>query len=184
MKTLILNGSPRKNGDTAALIGAFRDKMSGEIVALSAFYDDVSPCIDCRWCCGHLGCAIHDRMDMVYADDYDVLVVASPLYMSTLTGPLMNVLSRLQIYYSARRFLQRPFVLRKKTGILLLAGGGDGKPDDAIRLSKWFFRLLNADFQEENMVLSMNTDAVPAAQDARALSNIRAIAARLNGEPA
>jgi multimeric flavodoxin WrbA len=181
MKTLILNGSPRKNGDTAALVGALRDCLSGEGQELSAFFGNVSPCIDCRRCNERAGCAIRDGMDAVYADDFDVAVVASPLYMSNLTGPLMNVASRLQPYYAARRFLKAPFQLRKKTGVLLLAGGGDGKPDGAIRLAKWIFRLLNADFEDENMALSMNTDAVPAARDEVALAQICGIARRLNG---
>lgn len=181
MKTLVINGSPRKNGDTAALVNALREALAGEVGELSAFYGNVSPCIDCRACNEQPGCAIHDGMDAVYADDFDVVVVASPLYMSNLTGPLMNVASRLQVYYAARRFLKAPVALRKKTGILMLAGGGDGTPDDAVRLAKWIFRLLNADFSEENLVLSMNTDAVPAARDEAALSKIREIAARLNG---
>ncbi len=181
MRTLILNGSPRPNGDTAALIGALRETILGEVRELSAFYDNLSPCIDCRWCNEHMGCVIRDGMDAVYADDYDVVVVASPLYMSNLTGPLMNVASRLQAYYAARRFLKRPPELRKKTGVLLLTGGGDGRPDDAIRLAKWVFRFLNADFPDENLVLSMNTDAVPAARDDAALAQVRAIARRLNG---
>lgn len=182
MKTLILNGSPRKNGDTAALIGTLREALAGEVRELSTFYGNVSPCVDCRWCNEHPGCAIRDGMDAVYADDFDVVAVASPLYMSNLTGPLMNVASRLQVYYAARRFLKTPVRLRKKTGVLLLAGGGDGSPGDAIRLSACIFRFLNADFSEENMVLSLNTDAVPAARDEVALSRIREIARRLNGE--
>ena len=181
MKTLILNGSPRKNGDTAALVGALKAALGGEVEELSAFYGNVSPCVDCRWCNEHLGCAIRDGMDTVYADDFDCVVVASPLYMSNLTGPLMNVASRLQVYYAARRFLKAPIPLRKKTGVLLLAGGGDGRPDDAVRLAKWIFRFLNADFSEGNMVLSMNTDAVPAVRDEAALGRIREIAGQLNG---
>lgn len=181
MKTLIINGSPRRNGDTAALVGALRDALSGEVMELSAFYGEISPCIDCRWCNEHLGCVIRDGMDTVYADDYDVVAVASPVYMSNLTGPLMNVASRLQPYYAARRFLNQPIELRKKTGVLLLAGGGDGNPDDAIRLSKQIFRLLHADFSDKNSVLSMNTDEVPAAQDKLALVRICEIAGRLNG---
>lgn len=181
MRTLVLNGSPRVSGDTAALIGALRAALTGEVREISAFYGNISPCVDCRWCNEHMGCVIRDGMDAVYADDFDVVVVASPLYMSNLTGPLMNVASRLQTYYAARRFLHAPVALRKKTGVLLLAGGGDGRPDDAIRLAKWIFRFLNADFSDENMALSMNTDAVPAARDEAALSQICAIAGRLNG---
>lgn len=180
MKTLIINGSPRAKGDTAALVEALRESLSGEIQELSAFYGNIAPCIDCRRCNEYLGCVIRDGMDIVYADDYDIVVVASPLYMSNLTGPLMNVASRLQAYYAARRFLKTPMMLRQKTGVLLLAGGGDGRPDDAIRLSKWIFRHLNATYSEENFVFSKNTDEIPAARDEKSLAQIRNLAQRLN----
>ena len=182
MRTLVLNGSPRKDGDTAALVQELRKGLAGEVEELSAFYGNISPCVDCRSCNERPGCAIRDGMDAVYADDFGVVVVASPLYMSNLTGPLMNVASRLQAYYAARRFLKTPVALCKKKGVLLLAGGGDGSPDDAVRLAKWIFRLLNADFSDENLVFSMNTDVLPAARDEVALQKIRKIAARLNGE--
>ncbi len=36
MKTLILNGSPRPQGDTVALIQAFREGLKGEIWQIDA----------------------------------------------------------------------------------------------------------------------------------------------------
>jgi multimeric flavodoxin WrbA len=180
MKTLILNGSPRQRGDTAALIRALREDLAGDVLELSAYYGGISPCTDCRYCWTHPGCIFRDAMDAVYADDFDAVVIASPVYMSSLTGPLMGVASRLQTYYAARRFRNAPLRLRKKTGALILVGGGDGGPADAVRLARCMFRFLNADFSEENMALSMNTNALPAEGDEAARRRVKEIAYRLN----
>lgn len=50
MKTLILNGSPRKNGDTASLIEKITEKIVGEYRIVDAYRCHISPCLDCRYC--------------------------------------------------------------------------------------------------------------------------------------
>ena len=62
MKTLILNGSPRANGDTVSLIKELTKKLPGEYKIVDAYQCDVSPCVDCRYCWEHSGCAIADEM--------------------------------------------------------------------------------------------------------------------------
>ncbi len=61
MKTLILNGSPRPNGDTASLIKHFVSKLDGEYKIVDAYRCGVSPCIDCRYCWSEQGCTIQDE---------------------------------------------------------------------------------------------------------------------------
>ena len=48
MKTLIFNGSPRKKGNTAALIEALSERLGGEIKIVRAYDGEIRPCIDCR----------------------------------------------------------------------------------------------------------------------------------------
>lgn len=43
MKTLILNGSPRKNGDTASLIEKITEKIVGEYRIVDAYRCNISP---------------------------------------------------------------------------------------------------------------------------------------------
>ena len=50
MKTLLLNGSPRQNGNTVSLIRELKAHLEGEIIEISAFYSGIAPCIDCRGC--------------------------------------------------------------------------------------------------------------------------------------
>ena len=62
MKTLIINGSPRKNGDTMVLINEFLKNLNGEVKLINTYYDKISPCIDCRYCWSNSSCAINDEM--------------------------------------------------------------------------------------------------------------------------
>ena len=188
MKTLILNGSPRKNGDTAALLAVLKAELTGEVVELSAYRDKIAPCVDCRHCYTHAECAIVDDMQTVYADDYDNLIVASPVYYGTLTGPLLSLVSRLQIHHTAKHMRGVPNVLRSKLGALILTGGGKGNPDGAKKNARAVLRILNAELGDSALnesgdgvfAASLNTDEVAACDDVAALSAVRAIARRMN----
>ena len=81
MLTLIFNGSPRRNGDTASLIAALRGELAGEVEEISAYRADISPCVDCRYCWKHGRCALRDDMQRVYEllARADNVVVASPV---------------------------------------------------------------------------------------------------------
>ena len=62
MKTLILNGSPRPGGDTASLLRLLTEDLTGEHQQVDAYRADISPCVDCRFCWTHSGCAIQKAM--------------------------------------------------------------------------------------------------------------------------
>ncbi len=181
MKTLIINGSPRKNGDTAALIDALVQHLEGEIRIISC-YDSISPCIDCRYCWKHEGCAVQDGMQEIYKylTDCDNVVLASPVWFSSLSGPALNLSSRLQTYFSARRFRNAPVERRLKKGLILLAGGNAGTEAHPLEVARMILRMAGAAKDEITSVVSMNTDEVPAKADSAALDEIRKEAIRLN----
>ena len=106
MKTLIFNGSPRKNGDTESLIKKVTGEIKGEYKIVNAYTANISPCIDCRFCWDNSGCIIRDEMQEVYEyiQECDNIIIASPIYFSELTGKLLDLGSRLQTYFCARFF--------------------------------------------------------------------------------
>ena len=67
MKTLILNGSPRKDGDTVFLINKLLSRLQGEYKIIDCYTADIAPCIDCRCCREKLSCPIRDEMQEIYA---------------------------------------------------------------------------------------------------------------------
>lgn len=86
--------------------------------------------------------------------------------MSFVTPPLFSVISRLNCIWSNHHFLKIPGRLKQKKGILVLAGGGDGSPDPAIRIAKTAFRFLNAEFNPaSDCIRSLNTNTVPVQDD-------------------
>ena len=116
MKTLLLNGSPRPNGNTASLIRELKAHLEGEIIEISAFYSGIAPCIDCRGCWESAQCVVHDGMDVIYGDDFDNVVIATPVYFGTMPGSMLNLLSRMQPWHVATHFLKEPLVQRPKKG--------------------------------------------------------------------
>ena len=104
MKTLIFNGSPRKNGETAYMIHTLQENLGGEYKVVDAYRAQIRPCIDCRWCFDHAGCAVKDEWQEIlsYIEECDHIIIASPVYFEEVTGMLLAVMSRLQTYFSAR----------------------------------------------------------------------------------
>jgi len=181
MKTAILFGSPHLDGDTAALTEALLSELEGEAEMIRAYERrDISPCTDCRFCWKQPGCAIADGMQDIYekVERADNIVLASPVYFSELTGPLLSLASRFQTYYTARVMRGKlPFPARKR-GVLLLAAGGDGSVKTAEHTATAIFNQLCAD--RAATVISAHTDRTPARLDPQALEDARGAARILN----
>lgn len=175
MKTLILNGSPRPQGDTAALIAALRETLAGEVIQIDAYRVQVAPCIDCRRCWDTPGCIFADDFDAILAAiaEADCIILASPVYFSTLPGPLLSLLSRLQIVYTAARHHGKRRITGKKAGGILLCGGGEGDPAPAEAVARGLLRVMHA--EPLASVLSPRTDVLPARDDTAALDAARAL---------
>lgn len=103
MKFAVWMGSPRKDGNTAALLGPFLDelKKAGHEVEVSWLYDlQIRGCIACRRCQKEwdgFHCGIQDDMqtlfEMVIRADF--LILATPIYSWSCTAPMKAALDRL-----------------------------------------------------------------------------------------
>ncbi len=180
MKTLILFGSPRPHGDTMALIAQMQKYLLGQVDILDAYRDHLRPCMDCRSCWTKEGCVIRDRMSVILndLDSYDNVIIASPLYFSQLTGALLSLCSRFQVLYTARKFRGVSKKTTPKQGILVLAGGGDGRSQPAETMANILFGCLNTTCQ--GVVLSHHTNEIPASEDAAAMQQAKDMALLLN----
>ena len=181
MKTLILNGSPRKNGDTAALLRVLTDRLCGDYRIIEAYRRAVSPCLDCRFCREHAGCRIQDGMQDIYRAiaQSDHILIASPVYFSTLPGTLLNLGSRLQAWFCARHFRKERPVSRPKTGAVILTGGGSGGLEAAYHTACLMLREMNVK-EIFPLVSSGKTDLLPAGEDAAARAGVLQIADYFN----
>ena len=168
MKVLILNGSPHKDGNTKFIIDELKKRFPDEteFEELDAYKENIKPCMECRYCWENEGCCIKDKMEIISKDDYDVLVIASPLYMSFFTPPLFSIVTRLNYIWCNENILKEPKNIRRKKGILILVGGGTGTPKNAISTAKLVFSFLNAEFDEsKDYIYSLKTDTILARDD-------------------
>ena len=188
MYTLIVNGSPRPNGDTAALIRAFCGELPGEWEILNVRDGKTAPCLDCRRCHTREGCALRDGMDEFWPrlQRAGLLVFASPVYYGQPSGQLLSWATRLQYAFVSAHIRRDPdFSLGKRLGaVLLAAGGGTKEPEPALRTMRLLLREGRAEYA--GFAAAMQTDRLPAREDAAALDGARRLArelaARLEGE--
>jgi len=103
MKLTILMGSPRKNGNTNALLEPFMEELKRKGVEYDLFwiYDmDVHGCMACRTCqadWNNYSCIFDDGLRPIYESimSSDAFVLATPIYGWYCTGPMKSVLDRL-----------------------------------------------------------------------------------------
>jgi putative NADPH-quinone reductase len=87
MKTLIFQGSPKKNGNTATLTKKFLDGLlsDGNNAEISEFWLndlDIKPCQGCFQCAKSFRCAINDDMQQIYpaVESSQLIIFAVPIY--------------------------------------------------------------------------------------------------------
>ncbi|WFF74193.1 flavodoxin family protein [Proteiniclasticum sp. QWL-01] len=181
MKTLIFNGSPRKQGDTRFMIDYLSERLSGEVHVIDAYTCGVKSCVDCRYCWTHPHCVFPDFQEL---DDRirscDNIILASPIYFSEVTGELLRVLSKVQVYWSARFLRQETLFPNPKKGALLLAYAGHCNliyPEHSCHIL-----LKNMGVQSIwPTVTASDTDRVPAREDQGIHRALDELALFLNG---
>lgn len=102
MKIVAINGSPRKNGNTALLLEAVRREVEAAGVEFEVFQPgpNVHPCMACYHCLntGSLRCVRNDDgvNDIIAACiGADGILLASPVYHSGMAGGMKCVIDRL-----------------------------------------------------------------------------------------
>lgn len=104
MKVLVLNGSPRQNGNTSIAIremAAIFEKEGIECEILNVGNKDIRGCVACGSCGATGKCVFDDIVNEVAVkfEEADGLVVASPVYYASANATLVALLHRL--FYSS-----------------------------------------------------------------------------------
>ena len=134
-KIVILNGSPRKTGNTSALVTAFMEGAESVGNPVTEFFLDKMDIHGCKGCFGghsskECPCVQKDDMAQIYpaVKECDVVILASPLYYWTMSGQLRTALDRLFALEEGDGNLLRG---NGKSSALLMAAEGHGF-DDAV----------------------------------------------------
>lgn len=101
MKILVLNGSPTPNGNTVALVNAFKDGAESkghEVNVVNVAHKNIRGCTACNYCknAGNGHCVQQDDMQEIYPQiqDADMIVFASPIYYFIMSAQLESVIHR------------------------------------------------------------------------------------------
>ena len=99
-KIIAINGSPRKNGNTAHMLQIVLDvcvKAGHQTELYQVGGREVHGCLACGGCANHIGrCATEDWMNELYMKmkEADVILLGSPTYFADLTPELKAVIDR------------------------------------------------------------------------------------------
>ena len=132
-KIVVLNGSPRKKGNTSALVREFTRGAEEAGHTVTEFFLDGMDIHGCKGCFGgHSGrdcpCVQKDDMGKIYpaVRESDVVVLASPLYYWNLSGQLRTAVDRLFALEEGDGNLLRG---HGRASALLMAAEGNGFGD-------------------------------------------------------
>ncbi|WP_051685514.1 flavodoxin family protein [Clostridium sp. KNHs205] len=181
MKTLIINGSTKKNGDTSTLIDEFQKFLKGEVKTISCS-GNISPCRDCRYCWTNSGCCIEDEMQEIYPflDECENVVLASPIWFSSLSGPLLNIASRFQTLFAAAYFRKEQKAVKQKNGVILLVGAEKGTEVIPTQNALTIMKFMNVKRPCIATVYSLDTNNTPVEKDRTAIKKAHEAALLLN----
>lgn len=127
MNILVLNGSPRLNGNTKQMINAFCEgtvSSGNRVDVVDVCHKNINGCTACEYCHtkGNGECIQKDDMQDVYKllKNAEMLVIASPIYYHGISGQLKCAIDR---FYSAAYPMKPPHL--KKVAMILSSGDAD-----------------------------------------------------------
>lgn len=173
MKVLMVNGSPRADGNTAVALREMEKIFAAEGVEAETIQignKDIRGCIACGTCFEKGKCVLDDLVNEVQPkfEACDGLVVASPVYYASANGTLISFLDRL--FYSA------PFDKSMKVGASVVVARRGGLSATFDELNKYFLisNMPVAASQYWNSVHGRVQGE--AAQDAEGMQTMRTLA--------
>lgn len=137
MKVLMINGSPRENGNTALSLKEMEKVFAAEGIEVETIHVggmDIRGCIACR-SCGETGRCVFDDVVNELApklDEADALVVGTPVYFANANATLMALLQRL--FFSVQDWIE----MRMKVGAGVVVSRRGGSSSTYDELNKFF----------------------------------------------
>ena len=134
-KVLLLNGSPKANGCTAAALREMISVFEAEGIETELVHvgnKDIRGCVACG-SCGKKGRCVFDDLVNETAEkfrDADGLVVGSPVYYASPNGTILSFLDRL--------FYSTPFSKQMKVGAAVVSARRGGNTASFDVLNKYF----------------------------------------------
>lgn len=177
MKVLMINGSPRPNGNTAMALAEMEKIFAQEGIETETIQvgnQNIRGCIACGHCYKNGKCVFDDCINDIAAkfEDADGLVVASPVYYASANATLIAVLDRL--FYSSR------FSKTMKVGASVAVARRGGCSATFDQLNK-YFTISGMPIASSQYWNSVHGGAPgQAAEDAEGLQTMRTLARNMS----
>ena len=135
MKVLIINGSPRLNGNCTRLVKELNDTFTSEGVEVDSYQigsKDIRGCMVCSYCKKNGKCVFKDDVNDLAKrfEKADGLIVISPVYYASPNGSIISLLDRL--------FQSTNFEKRFKVGAAFAVARRAGTDTSFDVLNKYF----------------------------------------------
>lgn len=174
MKVLLINGSPNKNGCTAAALAEVAKSLKAEGVENEIYHIGTQPLAPCRACraCGKIGrCIINDKVNefLEFARNFDGYVIGSPVHYASASGVAVPFLDR--AFFAD--FMSGRNSFRLKPGAAIVSARRAGTTATLDQLNKYF--QINEMPVISGRYWNMVHGATPeeAARDAEGMQNMR-----------
>ncbi|MDR1691047.1 MAG: flavodoxin family protein [Candidatus Methanoplasma sp.] len=170
MKVLIINGSPRRNGNTSELVKQFikkiRDKADFE--EFHIFEMDIKGCRNCGACQKDIlksHCTIDDDMRILYQKFLasDMIALASPIYMWQFTPCTLAFLNRLHCLCRSSDFAYNEMA-GKKMAALITLGDEEEVADFAVNGLKDFCEFFSVDYKGDLRIPFADKDDISSGR--------------------
>lgn len=123
MKVLIINGSPRVNSNSAALIREITHIFEQEGIRIDLYQlgnKAIRGCMACGYCYEHQECVFKDDVNDLASrfESADGLIVVSPVYYGSANGSVISLLDRLfySTHFSKRFKVGAAFAIARRAG--------------------------------------------------------------------
>ncbi|MBS6560917.1 MAG: flavodoxin family protein [Clostridiales bacterium] len=177
MKVLLINGSPRKEGNTYLALREMEKIFEQEQVESEIIHIGNKPfrgCIACRICAQKGKCVFDDCVNEIAPkfQEADGIVIGSPVYYASANGTLVSFLDRL--------FFSTPFDKTMKVGASVVVARRGGLSSTFDELNKYFTicGMPIASGQYWNSV--HGREIGEAAEDAEGLQGMRTLARNMS----
>ena len=177
MKVLLINGSPRKEGNTYLALREMEKIFEQEQVESEIIHIGNKPirgCIACRVCAQKGKCVFDDCVNEIAPkfQEADGIIIGSPMYYASANGTLVSFLDRL--------FFSTPFDKTMKVGASVVVARRGGLSSTFDELNKYFTicGMPIASGQYWNSV--HGREIGEAAEDAEGLQGMRTLARNMS----
>lgn len=161
-KILLINASPRKQGNTDIILSKILEAVGSRAAAEKININDLKflPCQACGGCDETGLCILDDDLKPVYAKiiDSDVIILGSPIHFGSLSAQGKMLVDRMQPFWMSKIKLKKSAIKPKK-GFLILVSGASKREffDNAKFIVKNFFAVINAKYSGELFFEGVNS---------------------------